>query len=154
MRLAQGAGETVEEFISHTTSTELFDPKSSVTTSEQIRPRFSTNDILLASDHRLHSIVKISRGEGYAQFGGLQFVAESAYHISKPEYERRKAMAWPAPTAETFIPREHRSQVEAAPPPRTSGPILATEVIGEFKLSGDQPAPRKPRRNRPEGGPT
>jgi len=76
----------------------------SQTTSEVVSPRLRVNDLLLASDHPRQSICHVRRGEGFAQYGGMPFVVESAYHISALEYENRKRASWPPQTEETFTP--------------------------------------------------
>ena len=57
-----------------------------------IAPRLSTNDIKLASDDPRKSIVLVTRGAGYSQFGGMLVVAESDFHITEEEFLRRKQM--------------------------------------------------------------
>jgi hypothetical protein len=150
-RIVRASGETIERFTSHSTSVSSGGGSSSSTTvSEQVRARLSSNDILLASDHPLRSIVTISRGEGYAQYGGFPFVAESAFHISRAEYERRKTMAWPEPAPGTFIPKEQAQRVLAASPKPSTRSILPTEIIGDFKLT-NLPQPKSPKRKRSDG---
>jgi hypothetical protein len=138
-RLIRSSGETVEHFLSVSSGTS---GSSTTTLSEQVVTRLSHNDISLATDHRLRSIVRISRGEGYAQYGGLPFVVQSNYHISTEEYQRRKNMAWPDLAAGTFIPRDHR---KPGPPPTADGPIITTETIGHTGSNGTS-RPRKDRK--------
>jgi hypothetical protein len=72
--------------------------------SETTAPRLRVNDLLLASDHPLQSVVQVRRGDGYAQYGGMPFVMNSAYHISPEEYEIRRSAAWPENVPGTFTP--------------------------------------------------
>lgn len=138
-RLSAVSGEMVELFTSISRGWSGSSRTSTTTVTEQLLPRLSRNDIALASDHPLRSIVTISRGSGFAQYGGLPFVVESNYHISAAEYSRRKAMRWPEPTIGTFVPKEHRSSSLAKRETPRPGPILTTEIIGDFKLGGPPP---------------
>lgn len=137
-RLTKNGGETVEGFnnFSHTIS----ENGSSTTQSlnEHLFPRASTNDLLLASDHPRHSIFRLTRGSGYAQFGGFSFVLESDYHITLDEYERRKAMPWPTEVLGTYVPS--KAQTDAPNINVVSGPHVTTEIVGEAIL---QKAPSK-----------
>jgi hypothetical protein len=125
-----------------------------------VTTRLTANDVLLASDHPQQSIVRISRGDGYAQYGGMPVIVESNYHISEQEYQRRKAMPWPAGMPGAFVP----GTVSMAPAGRggspTVGPVVTTEVIGGSSSASDLTAadasfapfvemakPAKPRRN-------
>lgn len=96
---------------------------TSVNVSEFISPRLRLNDILLASDHPYQSIVSISRGAGYAQYGGFPFVATSVHHIDHGEYTRRKRQRWPAETPETLVARlKPTKQKPTTQPPGTPEP--------------------------------
>ncbi len=70
-RLMRSSGVTVDRL---TNWSESVNEKGEVTTScsmsEQVVNRFTMNDILLASDHPFRSFLRISRGAGYAQYGG------------------------------------------------------------------------------------
>jgi len=136
-RLARSSGETVDYLVTRGSSTHSNGgTSSSVSLSERIVPRLSANDIMLASDHPKHSIVRISRGAGYAQYGGLPFLCESDYHITEDEYERRRGMRWPNREPGTFIPDEHAHPTTPPPPP---GPVVTTEVIGGKPADEDAP---------------
>ena len=98
--------------------------------SEQITPRLRMNDILLATDDPLQSIVQIRRGHGYAQYGGMPFVMRSTYPITFDEYRERKKESWPEPSEETLV-----SQVDR--PPRAPG--ARPGWFGEQDVFVDQP---------------
>jgi len=155
-RLLKAAGETVEKFTTRSWGSTPNGSTSSITISEQVMNRFSVNDIALASDHEKQSIVTITRGKGYAQFGGLPVIITSDYHITTDEYGRRKKLAWPAPTTGTYIPREHQ---QAAPVRKlVSGPVVTTEIISSLPFDGPPPliapgekSPKKP--SKKGGGP-
>ena len=43
-------------------------------------------------------------GDGFAQYGGMPFIVESAYRLSEREYLDRKRAPRPSQTEETFTP--------------------------------------------------
>ena len=72
----------------------------------------------------------MSRGEGYAQYGGFPVIIESNYHISEAEYQRRRAMPWPSLPG--MLPPGGRTS-KPKPKPVTNdatGPAMTQEVIG------------------------
>lgn len=135
-RLIRSGGETVELSSSWSQSTTA-DGKTSTsqTQSELVVPRLTINDILLTNDHPLRSILRISRGAGYSQYGGFPVVIETQYHISAAEYDRRKALSWPA-AAGAFAPRCEgpaegaRLNSGGALPPRSEAPQWSEEIMG------------------------
>ena len=162
-RLIQCSGETVDIEYGRKT-----DPKPdgtvrySYSESERVVPRITINDVLLTSDHPFRSFLRISRGEGYAQYGGFPVIIESNYHISESEYQRRRAMPWPSLPG--MLPAGgHRPPVVSNV---SSGPTVTQELIGtgeakpnsltpdaiEKFLSGLNEAfePPKPRRKKKE----
>ena len=136
-RLLKAAGETVEQFTARSWGTSSSGSTSSITISEQVMNRFSVNDIALASDHEKQSIVTITRGKGYAQFGGLPVIITSDFHISQKEYDRRKELPWPAPMTGTYIPREHQQTAPSRKP--VTGPVVTTEIISSMPFDGPPP---------------
>ena len=82
---------------------------------ERIGPRLMVNDIIALSDEPDTSIVLISRGEGYSQFGGYAFPVRSRYHITFEEYQRRQNAAWPRVSSQTLVARRKR-RGETGPP--------------------------------------
>lgn len=127
-RLVESSGQTVDLQVTRSHTSGPRGDTKSVSYQETIVPRLSDNDILLASDHPRQSVVRISRGAGYAQYGGLPFILESNYHISKKQYEDRKATPWPDGLAGSFVPA---TAAQAPPASSTSGPVVTTEVIGD-----------------------
>jgi hypothetical protein len=129
-RLIRSSGEAVD-----ITYTRNYNPgaepekRYSYSESERVVPRLTVNDILLMSDHPFRSVVRISRGDGYAQYGGFPVIIESGFHISEREYQRRRAMPWPTLPG-MFTPGSQRPANSVSV---TSGPIITEEVIG----SGD-----------------
>jgi hypothetical protein len=139
-RLRSAAGETVESFVSFSRSDGPNGTSHSTNESEVVMSRISQNDIALVSDHPKHSFVFISRGLGYAQYGGLPFIVDSEFHITQTEYERRKTMTWPRPTPGAFIPRDHRKKTTPPPTLPARKPIEA-DIIGEFGFGGPPALP-------------
>ncbi|MDX1967117.1 MAG: TraM recognition domain-containing protein [Planctomycetaceae bacterium] len=136
-RLVRSSGLTVDLSSSWSQSTNgEGKTSSSHSQSEQVVPRLTINDILLTNDHPLRSILRISRGAGYAQYGGLPVIVETNYHVTEAEYRRRKALPWP--TAEgAFTPHRGGSGIAPAadavsrPPTKATGPEWSEEFIGE-----------------------
>jgi hypothetical protein len=87
---------------------------------ETVSPRLRANDVILASDHPLQSIVYVRRGKDYAQYGGFPFVMTSSYLTSHELYTERKNAKWPDPTPGTISP--------APPEPKSSEHIPAPEI--------------------------
>lgn len=143
-RLIRSSGLTVDYALGYSKSTSN-DWKTSVTysESEQVVSRFTQNDVLLTSDHPFRSFLRISRGAGYAQYGGLPVIIQSGYHISVKEYDRRRALPWPVDPG-SFQPRpvDQPSTVDSKPltPTRPNGPKWSDEIIGEDAPSS-LPAP-------------
>ena len=108
---------------------------------EQVVPRITINDILLTSDHPFRSILRVGRGAGYAQYGGMPVIIESSFHISEEEYRRRQRMPWPTAVGafvqsrETCEPREPASpHAPHVPDGWTEETIKEDGVLG----TGDQ----------------
>jgi hypothetical protein len=128
----------------------------SLTVTETVKPRLSENDLLLATDHPMRSVLTVTRGAGFAQYGGLPVVIESTFHIPEAEYRRRRMLPWPGGGGGSdggggaFVPRD-----TPTPPSPPVGPIPTGEVVGRddplaglddlFGLPGDVP-PRPHRR--------
>ena len=132
----RGSGVTVDYLASRTQTTGS-DGQSSESDScrEQVVNRFTMNDVLLTTDHQFRSFLRISRGAGYAQYGGMPVIIESEYHISPTEYQRRRMLPWPAGEG-TFIPREQAQRNTQQQAARTRKSQVTIEVIG------DSPAPQ------------
>ncbi len=140
--LSAASGQTVEHLTTRSRNTNANGgASSSVSTQEVLLSRLSANDILLAGDHPHRSIVRISRGAGYAQYGGMPLVVEHDFHITRETYEARKAFAWPQDLPGTFVPAESRATSEPQTP---AGPQMTTEVIGDEPASMDLPADLPP----------
>ncbi len=105
-RLLDVAGETVELVQTNSFTSSSNGNSSTHSTSELILPRLNINEILRIGDDPNLSIVRLARGGGYAQLAGLPTVIRSGFHISEKEYERRKAMQWPALSTGMFVPAD------------------------------------------------
>ncbi|MBU0716956.1 MAG: hypothetical protein KJ749_01800 [Planctomycetes bacterium] len=109
---------------------------------EVIGPRLRRNDLIETSDAEKTSIVHVSRGRGYTQFGGHLFTMHSEFHITNDEYERRRATPWPLAqdhagtftpelesqatpetVAATRSPETNTRDAAPSPPARPPGPI-------------------------------
>jgi len=170
-RLINASGLTVDRAVSRSVSTNSDGQRTvSYSESEQVVNRFTINDVSLTSDHPFRSFLRISRGAGYAQYGGLPVIVESTYHISKDEYDRRRSLPWPMLPG-MFQP-QRLSDVEMSRGtqphvPRSDGPQWSAEIINggaaplsesdtksiedmfqQFQQSAPADKPRK-RRNKP-----
>jgi hypothetical protein len=132
-RLIRSSGETVDVAYGRT-RTQNSEGKTgySYSETERVVPRITLNDVLLTSDHPSRSILRISRGKGYAQYGGMPVIIESDYHITEEEYRRRCAMPWPTPTG-TFVPANQTTKPTMSVP---QGPTWTQEVIGQEENGG------------------
>lgn len=127
-RLIKSSGETID-VMQNITETASPRARTSVAFPQFIDTRLTANDVLLASDNPYLNIVKLSRGAGYAQYGGMPVIAESNFHITHEEFERRKRFPWPDATGGAFVPGSRDYEPAAAPV--KSGPVVSTEVIGD-----------------------
>ena len=66
--------------------------------------RYPPNEIIRMTDDPSLSILHISRGEGYAQFGGFPVMMSGSYHITEEEYGRREKLPWPEGDENTVTP--------------------------------------------------
>ena len=97
----------------------------------------------------------VTRGAGFAQYGGLPVVIESHFHIPEQEYRRRRMLPWPGAGNGAFVPRDERAK-QPPKPPRKPGPTVTGEVIGDddplaglddlFGRPGSPPPRTPPRR--------
>lgn len=141
-RLCKSSGLTVDTIRGRTVTVNS-DGKRSVsnTETEKIINRIEQHEVLLTTDHPFRSFLRISRGDGYAQYGGMPVTIESSYHISETEYSLRKTMPWPDlpgmfmpnPKWEDDLPVDVKPQ----PEPSADDPIWSDDVIdhGPKRLS-------------------
>jgi hypothetical protein len=59
----------------------------------------------------------------------MPVIAESNFHITQEEFERRKRFPWPDAIDGAFIPGTRNR--ESVVPATKSGPVASTEVIGD-----------------------
>lgn len=62
---------------------------------ETVGPRLTRNILIKMTDDPSLSVAHVTRGLGYAQFGGFPFLLESTYHISEDQYLSREKLPWP-----------------------------------------------------------
>jgi hypothetical protein len=144
-RLCKGSGETVDKRLSFTRGSR----DETQTIQEVVVPRLCRNALKLASDDELQSIFLLTRGSGYAQFGGLPFIARSDYHISPDEYGRRKGMplgAAPGTFVATREPGDEppSDQSPASKPHSPGGPTISTETVTWEATSAGSGPPADP----------
>ncbi len=109
--IVRSSGKTFRDYAS------LFDKDSA---------RITQNEVMRITDDPALSIVHLSRGGGFAQFGGFPFVVRTSFHISGDEYKRRESMAWPESEPGTFKAKfsdsekaeDEAEQTEAVPAPK------------------------------------
>ncbi len=74
---------------------------------QELKPRFTVNDIAAISDHPHDFVAHVTRGSGYTQFGGLPFFVRSTWPITFKDYQRRSLTPWPKPEgSQVHAPRE------------------------------------------------
>lgn len=136
LRLMEGSGLTVDRQRGWSTSTNSSgETTTSYSETEQVVNRFTMNEVLLTSDHPFRSFIRIGRGAGYAQYGGMPVIIESEFHISEEEYQRRRAMPWPEAPG-TFVPADFvRLQT---PGPKPPGPIVTIDENEDSPVSASQ----------------
>jgi hypothetical protein len=84
--------------------------------------------VIRTSDNELYSIVHISRGRGFTQYGGFPFAMCSDYHITGDEYKRRSKAPWPdsepgtvTPPISTVTKGKAKKKPSRSRPPKPSG---------------------------------
>ena len=140
-RLIAVSGTTIETKRGYSRSLNDNDEQTETwSESEEALPRISLNDLLLMNDHPDHSILRIGRGEGYAQYGGMPVIIETNYHISPEVYKERRNMKWPGLLG-SFLPGIVKGPIVSGPSP-TPAPLPEPEWDEETIQKGDEsPAP-------------
>ena len=151
-RLINASGETIDIEYGRTSQENAEgEMRYSYSEKETKVPRITLNDILLTSDHPFRSFLRIGRGAGYAQYGGMPFIIESQFHISEEEYKRRRAMSWPSLPGMMPAPNDTPRKFDKTP----SGPAITHDVVGDAKQAEDfingmneyfEPKPRRQKR--------
>jgi hypothetical protein len=75
-----------------------------VRVSETIGPAIRRNDIIEVGDVEFDSLVHVTQGRGYTQYGGFIFPVRSEYHIPTSVYREREFASWPKPREGTIVP--------------------------------------------------
>ncbi len=69
-------------------------------------PRISRNQVITVSDDPFASLLAVSRGSGYTQWGGFSIpISIRDFTITKERYEELKRMKWPAEDKNTLVVR-------------------------------------------------
>ena len=117
---------------------DLFDEKE-VHVSEKRGERLLRNDIIQTSDLAGHSIVQITRGDGYTQFGGFPFPLRSEHHVSLNTYKMRARKEltgeWTGQRSGTINASTLSATTDSAP----SKPRVTTAVVGREKTNSATP---------------
>lgn len=134
-RVIIASGETCDEVVSRSQSRNSQGGMTvGVSRQEWITPRFPMNQLLQVNSNPQLSIADVSRGDGYARYGGLPIIVESEYHITEDEYALRKSMRWPDSLPGSFVPGTGGSTgvtpMVASGTHRAAGPVISTQVIG------------------------
>ena len=135
LRVITASGETCDEVVSTSRSANNQGGMTvSVNRQEWVTPRFPMNQLLQVNSNQQLSIVDVSRGDGYARYGGLPIIVESDYHITEDEYGNRKSMAWPESLPGSFVPGTGgptgSTPTVDSGSHKAAGPVISTEVIG------------------------
>ncbi|MFH1417351.1 MAG: TraM recognition domain-containing protein [Planctomycetota bacterium] len=88
---------------------------SSKSETEFIKSRLTINDILTVTDHPLDSIIHVSRGDGYTQYGGFPLPLRSTWSTTLKEYRRRQRASWPTRDEyelETVVAEQGPSEID------------------------------------------
>lgn len=145
--IMRASGETIYELYSHAVALRTgLDQSTTYTTTvqEHIDTRMRRNDVIEVSDRERHSLVHITRGKGFTQFGGFIFPMVSDFHISMQEYKKREKAAWPDPQPGTLVPTLARASAPAASaksasrPPRKSPAEPTLDQYRELEKRIDQ----------------
>lgn len=140
-RLIAVSGTTIETKRGYSRSLNDNDEQTETwSESEEALPRISLNDLLLMNDHPDHSILRIGRGEGYAQYGGMPVIIETNYHIDDKEYERRRKLEWPE-TPGSFLPGQAKRPKVSTPCPTPQPPPEPEWEEERIEKSHESPAP-------------
>ncbi|NQV27696.1 MAG: hypothetical protein HQ518_25380 [Rhodopirellula sp.] len=144
-RLMNGSGECVDQLRGWSTQTSTDSQgrqreSFSETGKEFIGPRLTKNDIKLVTDDDRKSIIQLTRGAGYSQYGGMPLVVESDFHITKEEYERRRDSPWPTGEHGTFVPDEWLPNVRT-PLRQKPGLVRPTTITHETIDDSDTGSP-------------
>ena len=75
-----------------------------VRVTETIGPAIRRNDIIGVGDAKFESLVHITQGDGYTQYGGFIFPMRSEYHIPTAVYRKREFAEWPKQREGTIVP--------------------------------------------------
>ncbi len=75
---------------------------SSTSQQETILPRMLRNDVIRISDDPLCSVVHVSRGSGYTQFGGWSIPVTSGFTMTIDVYKARGGTPWPEDAIGSF----------------------------------------------------
>jgi hypothetical protein len=102
--------------------------------SQSLKPRLTRNDIMRVSDHPLEYILKVSRGSGFTQFGGMPIPVRTTYPLTKDLFEERKRLPWPPSMKATVVPTKSPEEHDASTQEFSSRAMSGLEDFVREKL--------------------
>lgn len=119
--LTQSSGETTRILTSTTTTTSSDHSSTGTTRRQEVIPRLNSELLNRVSSTPGMCIVKASPGVGFTQLR-YPVITRTTYHISREEFDRRRAAPWPALNRWT-ISASNWDQAEAEPPVAAPDPV-------------------------------
>ncbi len=113
--LSESSGEELAFVRSRSVSSSSGLGSSSTTTlgwTHSTKPRLTRNDIIAATDDPLQFILRVSRGAGYTQFGGMPQLVRTTFPLTLEEYDRRMLIKWPRRKRHTVEAKESPAEVD------------------------------------------
>lgn len=110
---------------------------SSKSESEFIKTRLTVNDVLAVTDHPLDSIIHVSRGDGYTQYGGFPVPVRSTWPISLEEYRRRQRHPWPTRDdyeLDTVVPQTGPDEIDRERQAEIDQELQQTQAVLDAKI--------------------
>ncbi len=109
--LSELSGEELGKMTGYSLTTGDETSSETISFNDSIKPKLIRNDILRISDHPLDSVVRISRGSGYTQFGGACIHLRSTWPVTKSDYDKLAIEPWPSSPAEDSSEEEEPTGV-------------------------------------------
>lgn len=106
---------------------------------EELPPPLTRYDLIRMTDDPDLCLVHVTRGSGYTQFGGYPLLVRTEHIMSKEQYARLFALAWPEPTPSTLVVNRQMAQ-----PPSAESPRTRVSVILQPEPDGPDGSPSSP----------
>jgi hypothetical protein len=137
--LTQSSGETTRILTSTTTTRSSTENSSGTTRRQEVIPRLTSELLNQVSNTPGMCIVKASPGIGFTQLR-YPVIARTTFHISRQEFDRRRAAPWPAQNRWT-IPASNWDQREVEPPAVAEAPPETPEPAQNQGQQANEAAP-------------